>query len=435
MTNKLDKKNLNPDKTNQIKFFIIFIYITLVSFFINSTPNNTTGMQSDESSIGNKPVIISVSMGRPNSPDGTGTPTWYIVPLNVEFQDTDRNLKGGWLEITTYGYTGYTFKIELQYQVFDNFNGSCTFKPILNSNIHKITIRLIDSKGLPSDPVEIIPSFANPELGRYLLSSVALYDDFDGNGSKQQYNNVNLSIMGSPSFDLWAISANNRNDVQIVKAENLNPIFAKHGYVAKIFHGKRWRDAVRMYMISPRFYIKYSDYKPSETRTAISFINFQSLSADIMVSSKSTSQDFIAGVEILIGFDQPTYAARYRSWRLGVTKNPDDGNYYACAQYFNTHFPEQNHTEILEKVNPDNWNNFRIESQQASNIELKISFYVNNIFKTAWTPQEGNLLINMPEKNLWFGPARNLMIYKPEPDGTAIAYFDNVYGVYENRSE
>lgn len=414
---------------------VVFILVTvLILAEISDSQMDGRSKVPSITKSGHRPQILSIEEGHPGRASG-GYKYYYPVPIVIQFWDEDRDLKGGWLEIN-YVNSDRTVKIELRNSEFERETGYCTIKPIVSKT--SFYVRLVDSTGLKSKPISVSPDFSKAETGTsyQLTDEVRLYDDFDGHGAIQQFNGRYLAVKGSLSFDLWAVSANNRKDVQVIPAKDLNPAFYNRGYIAKVFHAARWIDSIRLLLISPRFRLGVSAYQPPEGSTLLDFTNFHSFSSNILVSSASTSKDFIAAVEFLVGFGHGFHRGKqYWAWRVGIKRNPDDGLYYACAQFFNRHYLEQNHLEILQAVQPDRWYNLRLESKKISSTEIQFSFFVDGNLMTTWVPSDSEILLNLKDSDIFFSPARNLIIYKPNPDGDAVAYFDNVRGVYENRIE
>lgn len=376
--------------------------------------------------------------------------SWCFMPLTVEFHDPDGNLKGGWLELKTFVGSGFNsarfYRIELQYLVFESSHGVCLFKPLLPPS-RNVEIRLIDSLGAKSSVVSVETESAGSTSRNLRLSEESLlYDDFDGNGAYQPNSNSHLAVAGSPSLDLWAVSAPNRNHVEIVRAEQVMSAHLGHGFVARMRHEAKFLKFMRMFLMSPRYDVITGAYKMPSSIQRLKAENCLRFSGDVCVSAESTSDEFFAGLELIIGYaiDPPGFGhARPRSWRIGIRKDPNTGDAFLCARDENGFDANLSVTEDLMPASLDTWYTIGIESVVDAHNIIHFDFLVAGQPVYRMTPEEyaqeilhfGLVNKNQAWPQIWSSLARCLILDKPNAGGEAIAFFDNIYGVYEIEQE
>lgn len=166
----------------------------------------------------------------------------------------------------------------------------------------------------------------------------------------------------------------------------------------------------------------------------IDFGDFKSFSADVMLSSASSSRDFGAGLDYHTTIpEQPPGV----SWGAQVLiLKYADGNAFIMGQYYN------NNLGIYtgDKLGPaqlDKWYNLRLDiitKRDDGNLkenELRLDYYLDGVFRASRIPEDSEILLD-PERT-GAGPHRGLIAAGADRTGIAIGYFDNVRGVYKNR--
>lgn len=385
---------------------------------------------------GHPPVLVSIEP-RPVDDETDG---FRVQPLLIEFSDADGDLIGGWLRLVA-GCTddeAMEYKIELQNPVFEQHTGSTTIQPIL-AECEEMTIeaRLEDSTGLVSEafggtfPIQTrsrVRSFELPE-------EATLYDDFDGNGARQTFNGKDLAVVGAATFDLWAVSAQNRNDVRPVRADDFITDFQNRGFVVRALNAEGWRDFVRLFLISPRFDVRSNNFPPREG-TLISWQNVGLFQADVMVSSESSAVEFSAGLDLSIGLApaDETSNGRSRSWQVGLRFDPDaPPHWFAYSRFFNGHSPVEGWYENIEPIQPDTWYTLGIHVKIIGQ-EVRLLLYLDGE-RVATVVAEDSAEMLAGDFDVWSSLARSLVVYKPVNQGQAVAYFDSVTAKYEDRIE
>ena len=372
-----------------------------------------------------------------------GNSGFFIAPVTFTFKDRGKDLKGGWLilshdEKTT---SNKVFKYALQHPATESESGSFTIYPIHQTYTGIITAQLEDSNFNRSDPLtfEFKRNVGYDRAKSFTLTpSNSLYDNFDGQGGYFQANNSNLSEPGFISPWLWIVSAHNRNDVSVVKASSEINDSKSEGFCVKAFHRKQFQGFMNLYLSSPYFQVLFNGYRFPREENLLTWQNIGSVKANICLSSKSTSKEYAAGIEVGFGYDHsPDYAPRCRFRRLVLRKDPEDGNFYAAFHYENRHHPfggSPSFFKNLKRINPDKWYTLKLDTRVENN-EIVFRCYLNNEEIYRRVAEDSAVALSktyLGSFSIWSTPHRALILHKPLPDGVAIAYFDNVYATYEN---
>lgn len=330
-----------------------------------------------------------------------------------------------------------------------------------------------------------------------LTDGRTLYDDFDGNGNFQTYDNQNLAVAGELSAKIWTSYAGG----EIVPDPAASSLFSvadergqrveyrlQEGPVREIryvFDGDgKLREAVphvqgQPYYSSKKFLwtaaadgryrakegfvsvekgriygvvsvipdqasgdvLKITNSLDDEfTRcilqnpSALDFIDFKSLSFDVMLSSASSAPGFGAG------FDYHTTIPEQppgKSWLAQILLSKKaSGNVRIVGQYINVNLGIQV-SDILGTAQLDTWYNLRLDivtrkdDPSLQEDELRLDYYVNGDLKVSRIPEDSQILID-PERTGW-GPQRSFVVGRDQGTGDCIGFFDNVRAVYSNR--
>jgi hypothetical protein len=299
-----------------------------------------------------------------------------------------------------------------------------------------------------------------------LTDGRTLYDDFDGNGNLQTYDDRSIAESGRLSSQLWDTSQGTdvvrdpaSAGLLTVVNEEAEPGLSDHGSKKLFWVGARdgryaTREGAstiqkgRVYGIAeavPVFGRGWVVRLSSEMThlmgcllaipREIAFADFKSFGADIMVSSASTAGEFYAALDYHTTIpEQPPG----KSWvsDIGLYKSRT-GGLSLFAQCANVNEGGSVVFFGLGQAAFDIWYNVRQdilthqEDPTLGENQLRIEYYVNGILKEAEIPQDSEILLN-PERTGW-GPNRLLVNYLLEEGGQGVVYYDNVKGVYRNR--
>jgi len=246
-----------------------------------------------------------------------------------------------------------------------------------------------------------------------LTDGMTLYDDFDGHGCLQTYNNQNVAEAGKLSTRIWAATAEGAEVVDNPVPESTGP----SGKVLKL--ASRLAGFMGLIMTS---------------RRDIEFKDCRRMCGDIMIPSSATGTDYWASLDYHTTIpEQPPGVSWFTE--LGIRKySQDDLKLFAQVINRNTEY-----RIIFEfgKAEPDTWYSFRMDvvTQRddpalAAN-ELRVDYYVNGELRGYDFPMDGELLLN-PERT-GMGPDRYVRLLVENPVGESIAYYDNIKAVYSNR--
>jgi hypothetical protein len=166
----------------------------------------------------------------------------------------------------------------------------------------------------------------------------------------------------------------------------------------------------------------------------IDFGDFRSLSADVMLSSASNTPSFGAGLDYHTTIpEQPPGI----SWGAGVLiQKSANGNIFIMARYYNNNLGIYS-GDNLGPAQLDKWYNFRMDiitkrdDGHLKENELRLDYYLDGVFRASRIPEDSEILIDPNRTGA--GPHRSLAVTGVPETGTAIGFFDNVRGVYQNR--
>jgi hypothetical protein len=246
-----------------------------------------------------------------------------------------------------------------------------------------------------------------------LTDGTTLYDDFDGHGCLQTYNNQNLAEEGKISSRIWAATAEGAEVVANPVLESTSP----SGMVLKL--SSRLPGFMGMIMTS---------------RRDVEFKDCRRLCGDIMIPSSASGTDYWASVDYHTTIpEQPPGVSWFTE--LGIRKF-SGGELNLFAQCINRNTEYRVYLDF-GKAEPDTWYSFRMDvvtQRDDPTLEanqLRIDYYVNGELKGYDYPWDGELLLN-PERT-GSGPDRYVRLFVENPVGESIAYFDNIKAVYSNR--
>jgi len=340
-----------------------------------------------------------------------------------------------------------------------------------------------------------LPPYHSEEVYE-LTDGRTLYDDFDGNGNLQMYDQRNLAEPGRLSSMLWDSSQG--ADVVIDPAAELLTVVNEQGrrveyrqskgeagetqYVYdgqgnlilaaphipgrphhsskkllwmgvrdgqsdtrhgpfKIQKGRIYGSAEAVLAAGRGWVVRLSSEMTHlmgcllASPREIAFVDFKSFSADVMVSSASTAQNFYAALDYHTTIpEQPPG----KSWVSDVGLHKlRSGELLLFAQCANVNAGGSAAYFRLGQARFDTWYNVRQdiltyrEDPTLGEKQLRIEYYVNGILRETEIPLDSEILLD-PERTGW-GPNRLLINFVVESGGEGIAYFDNVKGVYRNR--
>jgi hypothetical protein len=300
-----------------------------------------------------------------------------------------------------------------------------------------------------------------------------LYDDFDGNGCLQTYNNQQLAEAGALNSKLW------RGQGQVVNSPGINqdqlmqiyrvvnekdkslstlnlpstvirwlgagdlvyfderidgivqinknheygrldlvncPLNDSHGKVAQVNYIPGDRGAIVTELIYPE---------------KISFQDYQSWMADVMITlhpTLDTSSDiFFAGLNFsgsLIlqggGYWESTIHLTFHRGAVSVDCRIDNKN----TGYSISH---ETPGELSR------WYNLKMDIVTLSDTQFRVHYFVDGNLMWAISPPESDCTILMDPKYAGYGPIRGLALGFNSDGGQGFGYFDNVYAVYTDR--
>ena len=331
-----------------------------------------------------------------------------------------------------------------------------------------------------------------------LTDGQTLYDDFDGNGSLQTYNNQNLAEAGKLNSRLWDTS----HGTEVVRnpaASGLLTVINEDGqrveYVPKdaevkeikyVFDadgklvqavphvpGQPYHGSKKLLWVGTQNGCYDTENGPLNVQKGmvygsaqvtpkggsgwvlrltsslpglmgcflayprdIAFTDCKTLSADVMVPSTSTARDFYAALDYHTTIpEQPPG----KSWftDIGIHKYPG-GDVYIFAQCLNVNTGYRTYLH-LGQAQMDTWYNLRQDVvTRRDDPTLKDNElridYYVNGILRESEFPEDGELLLDPRRTGW-GPNRLLIIYVEKADGESIAFFDNVRAVYRNRTK
>ncbi len=275
----------------------------------------------------------------------------------------------------------------------------------------KIKVAVIDG---------IDTAFATASIGvtlvqRYELT-FGLYDDFDGHGGEQIFDGSQLAVAGGLSTDLWRKDP--RGSTSIVDLATINNDYISDGSnpsgnVVKML--SNFRGAMRLEIINPE---------------DVNFVDYQSFSADLMISSESNSNDYSAGLDFHTSIPEQGGSSWYSG--MGIKKDSAWGKTYIVINVKNKNTDYQTF-EAISFVEEDVWFNLRMDLSKNNNSKLQIDFFVNDTLKYSEIPPDSEILLD--PSRLAFGPKRSFETYQKNFNGNIIVFTDNIKAVYKNRVE
>lgn len=296
-----------------------------------------------------------------------------------------------------------------------------------------------------------------------LTDGQTLYDDFDGNGCLQTYNNQNLAEAGKLSSVLWSSSTDVPEVVQDPAARGLLTVVNENG---QPYHGSRkllwlgvgngrydtgsaslivekgkiYGTAELMPMIRSGWVLKLASHGTGFAgcllirRRDIGFANFRRFSADVMVPSAATCPAYWASLDCHTTIpEQPPGLSWFTE--LGIRKF-SSGGIDLFAQCINRN-TEYRVYHDFGKAQPDTWYSLRMDvvtqrdDPTVKANEFRVDYYVNGELRGYEFPWDSEILLN-PDRT-GGGPDRYVRLLVENPEGESIAYFDNVRAVYSNR--
>jgi len=329
-----------------------------------------------------------------------------------------------------------------------------------------------------------------------LTAGQTLYDDFDGNGNFQTYNNQNLAQAGQLNSRLWDTS-HGTEVVQNPAASGLLTVINENGQrveygqqeeqsqeikyvydadgrlVQAVPHipGQPYHASERLFWEGAQNGLYENENGPLVVQKGvvygsagvvpaggsgwvlrltsslpgligcflahprdIAFADCKTLSADVMVPSTSTARDFYAALDYHTTIpEQPPG----KSWftDIGIRKY-SSGDVYVFAQCCNVNAGSRSYLH-LEQAKIDTWYNLRQDIvTRKDDPNLKDNElridYYVNGILRGSEIPEDAELLLDPRRTGW-GPNRLLIIYAEQADGESIGFFDNVRAVYKNR--
>lgn len=329
-----------------------------------------------------------------------------------------------------------------------------------------------------------------------LTAGRTLYDDFDGNGNLQTYNNQNLAEAGQLNSRLWDTSHGtevvpnpaasglltviNENGQRVEygqqeeQSQEIKYVYGADGrLVQAVPHtpGQPYHGSKRLLWVGARNGRCDTENGPLNVQKGIvygnagvvpagrsgwvlrltsslpglmgcflahprdiAFADMRTLSADVMLPSTSTARDFYAALDYHTTIpEQPPG----KSWftDIGIRKYAS-GDVYVFAQCCNVNAGSRFYAH-LEQAKMDTWYNLRQEIvTRKDDPNLKDNEfridYYVNGILRGSEIPEDAELLLDPGRTGW-GPNRLLIIYAEQAEGESIGFFDNVRAVYKNR--
>lgn len=166
----------------------------------------------------------------------------------------------------------------------------------------------------------------------------------------------------------------------------------------------------------------------------LEFADFKSLSADVLLSSQSTSRSLYTVLDLHTTIpEQPPG----RSWttQIGIG-TIGDGSIRLVGQCVNVNTGYR-YLKRLGEARHDRWYNLRFDivthkdDDGVPDDQFRVDFYVDGILLASEVPEDAALLLDPNRTGV--GPKRILSVYNGEENRTAVAFYDNVRAVYKDR--
>ena len=274
------------------------------------------------------------------------------------------------------------------------------------------------------------PKPPNAEPVYELMPGNSLYDDFDGHGNYQSYESRDLATAGGLYERIWVPGGGARAiDSALADPAPLSPAAVDGSGLLSGFA------PVQNYILEISCGPKLTEMAWLNSPRAITFADFGSISADVMLSSRSTALHPNASLNFHTTIpEQPPG----RSWwvSVGIHKDPGGTGALVIGQYLNLNLGIiQN--DFLGPAALDEWRALRLDiltkadDPRLGDLDLRLDYYLDGMLKASRIPEDSAILIDPSRTGL--GPHRSLIVSRDSYDGDAIGYFDNVHARYNNR--
>jgi hypothetical protein len=259
----------------------------------------------------------------------------------------------------------------------------------------------------------------------------SLYDDFDGQRNFQTYNGRDLAVAGALYSRIWVYDGGSR----VIDAPQPGlPVLL--GMAEDPARPAPSPSPVPNHVVEISCIGVINELIWMGSPREISFADFGSLGADVMLSSRSTAPHASASLNFHTTIpEQPPG----RSWyvALGIFKNSEEpGGAFVLGQYLNLNLGIiQN--DYLGPAVLDEWRSLRLDivtkagDPGLGDQDIRLDYYLDGTLRASRIPEDSMILIDPSRTGL--GPHRSLVVSRDGYTGEAIGYFDNVRAVYRNR--
>jgi hypothetical protein len=276
----------------------------------------------------------------------------------------------------------------------------------------------------PPDPPDTEPVYE-------LSPGSSLYDDFDGHGNYQTYDSRDLATAGALYVRIWV--AGDRARVVDSALACPPPASSVAGDQSRLTLGSA---PVANNVLEISCGDVLSDLAWLNSPREITFADFSSLGADVMLSSRSTAAHASASLNFHTTIpEQPPGRSWYVS--VGLHKNPErSGEALIIGQYLNLNLGIiQN--DYLGLALLDEWHALKLDiltkadDPRLGDQDLRLDYYLDGLLRASRIPEDSAILIDPDRTGL--GPHRGLVVSQDSYEGETVGYFDNVHAVYKNR--
>ena len=180
-----------------------------------------------------------------------------------------------------------------------------------------------------------------------------------------------------------------------------------------------------------QFHIKILPSNPE----VLDFPEFKSFSADVMLSSASTGRNCAAGLDFHTTIPEQPPGKSW--WAQIVIVHGITGETFLLGQYTNINMGYSSNSKLAPAA-LDQWFNLRMDvvtRQEDARLradEIRLDFYVDGAYKASLYPEDSPILLDPQRTGL--GPHRTLVVYSEDGSANTVGYFDNIHGVYKNRT-
>jgi len=166
----------------------------------------------------------------------------------------------------------------------------------------------------------------------------------------------------------------------------------------------------------------------------LEFADFKSFSADVLLSSQSTSRSLYTVLDLHTTIpEQPPG----RSWaaQIGIGTIGDD-SIRLIGQCVNVNTGYR-YLKRLGDARLDRWYNLRFDivthkdDSGVPDNQFRVDFYVDGVLLASEVPEDAALLLDPTRTGV--GPKRILTVYNGDENRTSVAFYDNVRAVYKDR--